>query len=55
VLVENGNIDELAINMVKLMKNPETRIEMANRAVQNVHRYEIGQIAMLWKSLFVSL
>jgi glycosyltransferase involved in cell wall biosynthesis len=55
VLVENGNIDELAINMVKLMKNPETRIEMANRAVQNVHRYEMRQIAMLWKSLFDSL
>ena len=55
VLVENGNIDELATNMVKLMKNPETRIEMANRAVQNVHRYEMRQIAMLWKSLFDSL
>lgn len=52
VLVENGNVDELATNMVKLMTNPETRIEMANRAVQNVRRYEMGHIAMSWKYLF---
>lgn len=55
VLVENGNVDELATIMVKLMTNPEIRIEMANRAAQNVRRYEIDQIAMLWKSLFDNL
>lgn len=55
LLVEKENVDELAKSMIQLMNNSNKRIAMAGHAVQNVQRYAIGQIAMLWKSLFDSL
>lgn len=55
ILVENGNVDELATKMIYLMTNPLKRKELANHAAHNVQRYAIDRIAMMWKSLFDSL
>jgi glycosyltransferase involved in cell wall biosynthesis len=55
ILVENGNVDELTKAMIILMKDKEKRLEMANCAVQNVKRFAMAKIAMLWVSLFDSL
>ncbi len=55
ILVENGNVDRLADNMIVLMKESEKRQRLSNYAVKNVQRYEIQQIASKWKSLFEEL
>ena len=55
ILVENGNVDKLAETIVLMIQNPERRKAMADKAIENVQRFRIDQIAGLWKSLFESL
>ena len=55
MLVENGNVDKLAEALVLMIQNPERRKAMADKAIENVQRFRIDQIAGLWKSLFESL
>ena len=52
ILVTNGNIDQLAEQMVLLMQNSDRRLILSNNAIRNVRRYDIEQIAQKWKSLF---
>ena len=55
MLVENGNVDKLAEALVLMIQNPKQRKAMADKAIENVQRFSIDQIAGLWKSLFESL
>ena len=55
ILVENGNVEELAEGLVKLIDNRQLRMLMASHAVQNVQRFQLEEIASLWKSLFESI
>lgn len=55
MLVENGNVDKLAEALVLMIQNPKRRKAMADKAIENVQRFRIDQIAGLWKSLFESL
>ncbi len=55
ILVENGNIGELAKAMIKLIKEKETRCYMSKNAIQNVKRYKIENIAPKWRLLFESM
>ena len=55
MLVENGNVDKLAEALVLMIQDPEQRKAMADKAIENVQRFRIDQIAGLWKSLFESL
>ena len=55
ILVENGNVDKLAETIVLMIQNPKQRKAMADKAIENVQRFRIDQIAGLWKSLFESL
>ena len=55
VLVENGNISELADHMISLMEDDERRKRMSKNALKNVQRYKIEQIAKQWKLLFEGL
>ena len=55
MLVENGNVDKLAEALVLMIQNPKQRKAMADKAIENVQRFRIDQIAGLWKSLFESL
>lgn len=55
MLVENGNVDKLAEAIVLMIQNPEQRKAMADKAIENVQRFSIDQIAGQWKSLFESL
>ena len=55
ILVENGNVDKLAETIVLMIQNPERRKAMADKAIENVQRFRIDQIAGQWKSLFESL
>lgn len=55
LLVENGNVDKLAEALIMMIQHPEQRMAMADKAIENVQRFKIDQIAELWKSLFESL
>ena len=55
ILVEKGNIEKLAEAIIWMIQHPEKCKVMATKAVDNVQRFKIGQIAEQWKSLFESL
>lgn len=55
LLVENGNVEKLAEALIIMIQHPEMRGRMATKAVKNVQRYKIEQIAEQWKNLFDSL
>ena len=55
ILVENGNVDKLTEALVMMIQHPEQRKVMANRAIENVQRFRIDQIAEKWKLLFEAL
>lgn len=54
-LVENGNVEKLAEQMIYLIQNNERRKTLSENAVKNVKRFRIEQIAQQWKSLFEGL
>ena len=55
ILVENGNVEKLAEALILMIQHPEQRIAMAGKAIENVQRFRIDQIAGQWKTLFESL
>ena len=52
LLVPSGNIDSLADALHRLMSNNTLRQEMASKAIVNVKRFQLDEIAKQWKSLF---
>jgi glycosyltransferase involved in cell wall biosynthesis len=54
-LVENGNITELASKIIKLIEEKNLRMQMGERAKQNVKRYLPEVIVKQWDELFKSL
>jgi Glycosyltransferase len=55
LLVENGNIQQLADNMCYLIEHDDIRKRMGEKARENVKRYLPENIMPQWKSLFESL
>lgn len=55
LLVENGNVEKLAEALVEMAQHPEKLRSMAAKAVENVQRFKIDQIAEKWKSIFDAL
>ncbi len=55
LLVENGNIQELANKICYLIEHEDIRKEMGKQARINVERFKIENIALQWKELFDSL
>jgi len=55
LLVTNGNIDQLAEAMTKLIRDDNQRVSMSQSALRNVERFRIERIAQQWKQLFTSL
>lgn len=51
-LVPSGNIDSLADALHKLMSDDTLRQEMAFKAIVNVKRFQLVEVAKQWKSLF---
>ncbi len=52
ILVENGNVNQLAEAMLKLITDDNLRIAMGSKAKVNVQRFSIEVIADKWKKLF---
>lgn len=55
LLVENGNIEELADKICYLIENEDIRKEMGQKARANIQRFKIEKIAHQWNELFNSL
>ena len=55
LLVENGNIVKLAEAIIWMIQHHEQRKAMAAKAIDNVQRFRMDQIAEKWKSLFEAL
>lgn len=55
ILVESGNVEQMANTMLSLIQSPERLTQMGRDARQNVSRFDIEIIAKQWKHLFDSL
>lgn len=55
LLVENGNVQEMADALVRLMADDLLRHLMGEAGMKNVQRFSIEKIAERWKVLFESL
>ena len=55
ILVENGNIKQLAEAISTLITDTDKRIAMGKTAKQNILRYSQGNIMRQWESLFYKL
>lgn len=55
LLVENGNIEQLAEKICYLIENEDVRKEMGRKARINVERFKIENIAKQWDDLFKDL
>lgn len=52
ILCENGNIQQLADGICKLIENEELRKEMGRKAAINIQRYSLDNIMQQWDQLF---
>ena len=52
VLVENGNVDALADNLIRVIRTGDYVHELANNAIKKSNKYRLEIITMKWKSLF---
>ena len=55
LLVENGNIEELAEKIAYLIENEKVRMDMGKQACMNVQRFQMENIVKQWKGLFEEL
>lgn len=55
LLVENGNVDQLADKLIYLMTHDDERKAMGKRAAENIKRFQIDNIMAKWDALFKSL
>ena len=54
-LVANGNVDDLVCSILKMVNDSELRHNMSMKAVENIKRFNIDNIAEKWRLLFESL
>lgn len=55
ILVENGNIQKLALTIEKMILNPMLRKKMSINAIEKSKEYELQYIMNKWENLFHSL
>jgi glycosyltransferase involved in cell wall biosynthesis len=52
ILCPNGDIEQLAAGICRLIEDEQLRKEMGRKAAQNIQRYTIDQIMKQWDELF---
>ena len=52
ILVENGNIDQLAQQICYLLDHESIRQEMGKKARENIERFKIEHVGKQWENLF---
>lgn len=55
LLVENGNVEELANKICYLIENEKVRINMGHQAKMNIQRYSKENVMKQWQTLFDEL
>ena len=55
ILVENGNVQQLAEGIIRLIKNKELRESIAHAATEKARQYDISIIGQQWEELFKSV
>ena len=55
ILVENGNVEKLAEQLLSVMQDPERIQRMGKAAQKKAEQFQIEYLARQWKSLFESL
>lgn len=55
ILVKTGDVQELAFALQKLMDEPQTRGQLAARAVEVRERFSMDRVADLWSCLFQTI
>ena len=55
LLIENGNVGNLALGLLQLINDNSLRIQMSREAKKSVKKFEIKHIAEKWIDLFDSL
>ena len=55
LLVENGNIEELAEKIIYLIENEELRKAMGKKSSENVKRFKIESLGQQWNKIFDKL
>lgn len=55
ILVKNGNTDELADAICRLIEDTDKRIRMGKQAQKNIQRYSREEVMKLWNELFNTL
>ena len=54
-LIEDGNINAFAIQLIKLIKSQELRSKMSRGALKNVKKYSSDRIILMWDDLYKNL
>ena len=55
ILVENGNVEKLALNIERMILDTELRKEMSIKALEKSKKYELTYIMEKWKKIFQEL
>ena len=55
ILVENGNVQLLAEDIIRLIKDKELRESLAHAATEKARQYDISIIGRQWEQLFMSV
>lgn len=55
ILVENGNVEDMARQIVMLAHDETRRRRMADEAIRKAQRYDIAVIGRQWEELFASI
>ncbi len=55
ILVENGNVQQLADGVIRLIRDKEQRESLARSAREKARQYDISIIGQQWEQLFVSV
>ena len=55
LLVENGNVQQLAKGIIRLIKDKQLRESLAHAAIEKARQYDISIIGRQWEQLFMSV